>query len=182
MPRGWPGSVAGTVVPFALQDESELIVDPGLLEPDRIFFNAARLDRSMALRTDDYLALAAPRIAKIADGSTPAGSPSPDLCDESRAASTSGSSLGLGLDDLEPRARSSSANRRPSAGWCSLRGTVSSRPGHASLMNTLNPIRHRDPGIEPARDRWGAQHGSSARTPLRAEGRLDGLPVPSSES
>jgi Ala-tRNA(Pro) deacylase len=60
------GSVVGTVLPFSFTPEMELIVDPGLLENEEIFFNAARLDRSMALRTSDYLAITQPRIEKIA--------------------------------------------------------------------------------------------------------------------
>jgi Ala-tRNA(Pro) deacylase len=61
------GSVAGTILPFAFHPDLELVVDPALLENDEIFFNAARLDRSMALRTSDYLALAKPRIERIAE-------------------------------------------------------------------------------------------------------------------
>jgi Ala-tRNA(Pro) deacylase len=60
------GSVAGTVLPFAFNPELELIVDPNLLDNDEIFFNAARLDRSMALKASDYRALTQPRIERIA--------------------------------------------------------------------------------------------------------------------
>lgn len=60
------GSVVGTVLPFTFSPELELIVDPGLLKNEEIFFNAARLDRSMALRTSDYVAITKPRIEKIA--------------------------------------------------------------------------------------------------------------------
>lgn len=59
------GSVAGTILPFAFNSELELIVDPSLLENDEIYFNAARLDRSMALKTSDYMALSKPRIERI---------------------------------------------------------------------------------------------------------------------
>jgi Ala-tRNA(Pro) deacylase len=59
------GSVAGTILPFAFNPELELIVDPSLLENEEIFFNAARLDRSMALKTSDYRALSGPRIERI---------------------------------------------------------------------------------------------------------------------
>lgn len=65
------GSVAGTILPFAFHPELELVVDPALLENDEIFFNAARLDRSMALRTSDYVALAKPRIERIAERPNP---------------------------------------------------------------------------------------------------------------
>jgi Ala-tRNA(Pro) deacylase len=71
------GSVAGTILPFAFNPELELVVDPALLENDELFFNAARLDRSMALRTSDYVALAKPRIERIAEVSEPAGRPTP---------------------------------------------------------------------------------------------------------
>ncbi len=60
------GSVAGTVLPFSFDPDLELIVDPSLLENPEIYFNAARLDRSMALNTSDYVALAKPRLERIA--------------------------------------------------------------------------------------------------------------------
>ena len=60
------GSVAGTILPFSFNPELELIVDPALLKHDELYFNAARLDRSMALKTKDYIALARPRIEQIA--------------------------------------------------------------------------------------------------------------------
>src|SRR5688572_3605450 len=62
------GSVAGTILPFAFNDELELIVDPRVLEHAELYFNAARLDRSMALRTADYVAAASPRVERIAEG------------------------------------------------------------------------------------------------------------------
>lgn len=64
------GSVVGTVLPFSFHPELELIVDPALLENDEIYFNAARLDRSMALKTSDYLALTKPRTERIALAAT----------------------------------------------------------------------------------------------------------------
>ncbi len=60
------GSVTGTVLPIALNIVLELVVDRSLIEVDELFFNAARLDRSVALRTEDYLAIARPRIESIA--------------------------------------------------------------------------------------------------------------------
>ncbi len=62
------GSVAGTILPFSFNDELELLVDPSLLENDEIYFNAARLDRSMVLNTRDYVAVAKPRLGHIAKG------------------------------------------------------------------------------------------------------------------
>ncbi len=60
------GSPAGTILPFAFHPDLELMVDPALLQHDEIFFNAARLDRSMALKTSDYTAIAKPRLEGIA--------------------------------------------------------------------------------------------------------------------
>jgi Ala-tRNA(Pro) deacylase len=61
------GSVSGTILPFSFTDELELIVDPRLLEHDELYFNAARLDRSMALHTADYVAIAGPRVEPISE-------------------------------------------------------------------------------------------------------------------
>jgi len=61
------GSVAGTVLPFSFHPELELVVDPSLLTNDELHFNAARLDRSIVLRTSDYAALAKPHLARIAN-------------------------------------------------------------------------------------------------------------------
>jgi len=60
------GSASGTILPFSYHPRLEVIADPALLAAPELFFNAARLDRSIALATDDYLRLAAPRIAPIA--------------------------------------------------------------------------------------------------------------------
>lgn len=60
------GSIAGTILPFSFNSELELIVDPLLLNNEEIFFNAARLDRSMSLKTQDYVAIAKPRLEHIA--------------------------------------------------------------------------------------------------------------------
>src|SRR5205814_8531400 len=58
-------SVAGTILPFSFNPELEVVVDPSLLENDEIYFNAARLDRSMALKTSDYVRIARPRVLRI---------------------------------------------------------------------------------------------------------------------
>jgi Ala-tRNA(Pro) deacylase len=61
------GSVAGTVLPFSFNPDLELVVDRSLLENDELYFNAARLDRSMVLKTSDYATLAKPRLERIAE-------------------------------------------------------------------------------------------------------------------
>ena len=60
------GSPMGTVLPFTFDDRLELIVDPAVLEPPEMFFNAARLDRSLALSTADYARIANPRLERVA--------------------------------------------------------------------------------------------------------------------
>jgi Ala-tRNA(Pro) deacylase len=60
------GSVSGTILPFSFHSDLELVVDPGLLVHPEIFFNAARLDRSLALNTQDYVRIANPQIRIIA--------------------------------------------------------------------------------------------------------------------
>ena len=60
------GSVAGTVLPFAFHPNLILIADPSTMGHQELFFNAARLDRSVALRTSDYVTLAKPRLERIA--------------------------------------------------------------------------------------------------------------------
>ena len=60
------GSVTGTILPFSFSPELELVVDPALLEHDEIYFNAARLDRSIALKASDYAAAAKPRLERVA--------------------------------------------------------------------------------------------------------------------
>lgn len=61
------GSSVGTVLPFAFHPDLELIADPSLLESTELFFNAARFDRSVALKTQDYFAIAQPRVERIAE-------------------------------------------------------------------------------------------------------------------
>lgn len=59
-------SVSGTILPFSFSPELELIVDPALVENVEIYFNAARLDRSLALQTTDYVRVSQPRFEPIA--------------------------------------------------------------------------------------------------------------------
>jgi Ala-tRNA(Pro) deacylase len=64
------GSTTGTVLPFSYDERLELIADPALLDQSELYFNAARLDRSIALATEDYLRLAQPRLARITAAKT----------------------------------------------------------------------------------------------------------------
>jgi Ala-tRNA(Pro) deacylase len=60
------GTAVGTIPPFSFDERLELFVDPELLQHSEVFFNAARLDRTIALSTDDYQSIAKPRVESIA--------------------------------------------------------------------------------------------------------------------
>jgi Ala-tRNA(Pro) deacylase len=64
------GSVSGTILPFSLHPDLHLVVDPALLKHPEIYFNAGRLDRSLALSTADYVRLAEPTVTPIAQQDT----------------------------------------------------------------------------------------------------------------
>lgn len=53
-------------MPLSFHPDLHLVVDEGLILTEEIYFNAARLDRSVALSTPDYLAIAQPQLAAIA--------------------------------------------------------------------------------------------------------------------
>ncbi|MFF3914944.1 YbaK/EbsC family protein [Streptomyces sp. NPDC001852] len=59
------GSPSGTILPLSFDERLELIVDPGLLVHPEFYFNAARLDRSVALSTADYRSIAEPRVEPV---------------------------------------------------------------------------------------------------------------------
>ncbi|MBI2665154.1 threonine--tRNA ligase [Candidatus Woesearchaeota archaeon] len=61
------GSVSGTVLPLSFNPKMELLVDPLLLENEELYFNAARLDRSIIIKSEDYKRLTKPRLENIAD-------------------------------------------------------------------------------------------------------------------
>jgi len=60
------GCVIGSIMPFSFDDRLGVVADPRLLDSEHLYFNAARLDRSIELRAHDYAAAAAPRFAPIA--------------------------------------------------------------------------------------------------------------------
>ncbi|MGH3790147.1 MAG: YbaK/EbsC family protein [Pseudonocardiaceae bacterium] len=59
------GCASGTIVPFSFDPELRLVVDPIMLSHEEMFFNAAALDRSIALRTEDYVTVAKPEMLTI---------------------------------------------------------------------------------------------------------------------
>ncbi|MFG2461721.1 YbaK/EbsC family protein [Streptomyces sp. NPDC048523] len=59
-------AIPGTVLPFSFDPELELVADPDVVKQPRLYFNAARLDRSLCLSGPDYERLANPRVEPIA--------------------------------------------------------------------------------------------------------------------
>ncbi|MEU9042471.1 MULTISPECIES: YbaK/EbsC family protein [unclassified Kitasatospora] len=60
------GCVTGSIIPFSFHPDLELLVDHDLLAHSHLYFNAARLDRSIELRTAVYRTLAQPQVLAIA--------------------------------------------------------------------------------------------------------------------
>ena len=59
-------AIPGTVLPFSFDPELEVVADPDVVARPRLYFNAARLDRSLCLSGSDYERLAKPRVEPIA--------------------------------------------------------------------------------------------------------------------
>ncbi|GAX56213.1 YbaK/EbsC family protein [Streptomyces olivochromogenes] len=59
-------AVPGTVLPFSFDPALELVADPDVVARPCLYFNAARLDRSLAMSGADYARLAEPRVERIA--------------------------------------------------------------------------------------------------------------------
>lgn len=62
------GCVVGAIPPFSFNDQLTLVADPELFERySEIAFNAGRLDKSVILKSDDYLRVAQPQLLQIAE-------------------------------------------------------------------------------------------------------------------
>jgi Ala-tRNA(Pro) deacylase len=59
------GCVSGAIPPFSFHPDLDLVVDPTLTHQEEIYFNAGVLDRSLAVRTDDYLRVSRPRLETV---------------------------------------------------------------------------------------------------------------------
>ncbi len=57
--------VPGTVPPFSFNPELELLMDPRVLENEKFWFNAGRLDRSIQLSSADYLRIVRPTLRQL---------------------------------------------------------------------------------------------------------------------
>lgn len=59
---------SGTIIPFSfVPDELDLIADPLLLGQKQLYFNAARMDRSLEISADDFMEVAKPNLARVAE-------------------------------------------------------------------------------------------------------------------
>jgi len=61
------GCAMGAVPPFTFREDLPLIADPAIRGHREVCFNAGRLDRSVFMDVDDYVRLARPRFAVIAE-------------------------------------------------------------------------------------------------------------------
>ena len=59
--------VMGAVPPFSFWPDLPLVADPAIRDNREVCFNAGRLDRSVFMDVDDYVRLATPRFAAIAE-------------------------------------------------------------------------------------------------------------------
>ncbi|WP_432192625.1 YbaK/EbsC family protein [Streptomyces sp. bgisy027] len=59
-------AVPGTVLPFSFDPDLEVVADPDVVGRAKLYFNAARLDRSLLISGADYERLAEPRVERIA--------------------------------------------------------------------------------------------------------------------
>ena len=60
------GCVTGSIPPFSFNEELVVLADPAIQENDEVVFNAGRLDRSIFMKSEDYIRIAQPRLVKIA--------------------------------------------------------------------------------------------------------------------
>jgi Ala-tRNA(Pro) deacylase len=60
------GCPTGAIPPFSFNDELMLLADPLVTANQEVVFNAGRLDRSIFMRSDDYVRIARPGLTRIA--------------------------------------------------------------------------------------------------------------------
>jgi len=62
------GCVIGAIPPFSFDERLVLLADPLVAENEEVVFNAGRLDRSIFMRSEDYLRIARPQLVSISSG------------------------------------------------------------------------------------------------------------------
>ena len=60
------GCVIGAIPPFSLSDRLQLLADPLIQQNEEVVFNAGRLDRSIMMKSSDYIRIAKPQLVSIA--------------------------------------------------------------------------------------------------------------------
>ena len=60
------GCVIGAIPPFSFSDQLPVLADPLIFENEDVVFNAGRLDRSIFMKSSDYLRITHPRLERIA--------------------------------------------------------------------------------------------------------------------
>jgi Ala-tRNA(Pro) deacylase len=56
----------GAIPPFSFNEQLSVLADPLIFEIEEVVFNAGRLDRSIFMKSNDYLRSAHPRLERIA--------------------------------------------------------------------------------------------------------------------
>lgn len=56
------GCVIGAIPPFSFNEQLQVLADPLISNNEEVVFNAGRLDRSIFMRSADYLRIAKPRL------------------------------------------------------------------------------------------------------------------------
>lgn len=64
------GCVMGAVPPFSFRDDLVVLADPAIRDNTEVCFNAGRLDRSIFMARDDYVAVVDPLFASIAESAS----------------------------------------------------------------------------------------------------------------
>jgi Ala-tRNA(Pro) deacylase len=59
------GCVIGAIPPFSFNEKLPLLADPRIEDNPEVVFNAGRLDRSIWMRSTDYMRIAAPEIVRM---------------------------------------------------------------------------------------------------------------------
>lgn len=60
------GCVIGAIPPFSFHERLVVLADPLIRENEEVVFNAGRLDRSIFMRSDDYVRIARPQSISMA--------------------------------------------------------------------------------------------------------------------
>ncbi len=60
------GCVIGAIPPFSFDEQLILLADPLIQQNEEVVFNAGRLDRSIFMKSADYIRIAHPRLENIA--------------------------------------------------------------------------------------------------------------------